>query len=123
MTAKLPDARILSIDFVPRPHYACRLRKDLHKVIKDKCRELNISQGVFLEILISKAILMDAITEKDVYQYNHAVRWLHKVVDDYQKTGVMMGSHNLDVWKREKMLTVFSRVLAGETLTDNQIFK
>jgi hypothetical protein len=123
MTSRKPDAKRLSLDFIPRPHYACRLREDLHKVIKDKCKELNISQGVFLEILVSKAELMDAITEKDVYQYDHAVRWLHKVVDDYQKTGVMMGAHNLDVWKREKMLSIFSRVLAGETPTKSEIFE
>lgn len=121
MTAKKPDAKVLSQDFIPRPHYACRVRLDILELIKSKCTQLNISQGVFLEILVSKALLMDAITEKDVYQYSNGVRWLHRVVDDYKKTGVMLGSKNLDQQTRDKLIQAFAKVVQGENPPDRPV--
>ncbi len=91
MTAKKPDALLqVPPQFIPRPHFACRLRVDLANELRQRCRELNCSQGVFLEVALSKVMLGDLVTEKDVFEYSANGRWLHRVVDDFirQRPGI-----------------------------------
>ena len=62
--------------FVKRHHYACRLRLDLHDALKAECERLNCSQGVFLEVLIEKALAVNLVDAGDVFSYSVQGRWL-----------------------------------------------
>ena len=80
MTKKKPDPMKQAPAGVKRPHYACRLREDFHDWIKAECVRLNCSQGVFLEVLVMKAILSSQagtplVAEHDVFAYSSQERW------------------------------------------------
>lgn len=82
MTDKKPDAMLQVPPFQERPHYACRLRKDLADRMRQECARLNCSQGVWLEVAIIKALEFDLVKQHDAYQYCHDARWIHRVLAD-----------------------------------------
>lgn len=84
MTKKKPDPMLQVPPFIKRPHYACRLRADLADAMREQCKTLNCSQGVWLEVAITKALLGGSVTQSDVYSYCHDERWLHRVLEDVQ---------------------------------------
>lgn len=82
MTKRKKDPRIQVPPFIPRPHFACRLHIDIADAIREQCRMLNCSQGVWLEVAISKALLGGLVQQKDVFAYCADERWLHRVLDN-----------------------------------------
>lgn len=88
MTRKQPDPMLQVPPFIERPHYACRLRIDLANAMRAECKRLNCSQGVWLEVAITKALLGQLVTEKDAYEYSANERWIHKMLDQMRTDGV-----------------------------------
>ena len=82
MTKPKPDALLQVPPFTARPHFACRLRKDLADLMRAECKRLNCSQGVWLEIAIQKALHFQLVQQHDAYQYCHDERWFHRVLAD-----------------------------------------
>ncbi len=98
----------VSSKFIPRPHFACRLREDLHQAIKDRCRALNCSQGVFLEVAIAKVLMSDLVTERDVFQYCSASRSLHSRLE------AVLGDSPLPEAKKDQLRRQLSQILSDE---------
>lgn len=88
MTQKKPDPRLQVPPFIDRPHYACRLRKDLSDVVKAECARLNCSQGVYLEVLIAKGLAVGLVGQHDVFHYSSEDRWLHSLLRDGDISGL-----------------------------------
>lgn len=91
MTARKPDARVQLPPFVPRTHYACRLRNDLWEALKQRCHELNCSQGVFLEVALSKVLVRGFVQSSDVFEYDASERCFHSMLDQLEREEVFYG--------------------------------
>lgn len=89
---KKPDPLLQVPPFIPRPHYACRLRTDLADAMRAECKRLNCSQGVWLEVAISKALLGGIVEQRDVYEYSANARWIHKMLDTMKTEGLDLNS-------------------------------
>ena len=74
MTKRKLDPLVQLPSFVPRRHYACRVRLDLWNTLKEKCSSLNCSQGVYLEILLEKSLTFPvselSVTPQDLFKYS-----------------------------------------------------
>lgn len=92
MAKKKPDPMLQVPPFINRPHYACRLREDLANAMRSECKRLNCSQGVWLEVAISKALLSGLVSEKDAYEYSANERWIHQMLDQMKYDGPDLNS-------------------------------
>lgn len=73
MTKRKLDPKIQLPSYVERRHYACRIRLDLWDSLKNQCLALNCSQGVYLEILLEKALSNSgsvSVLPSDVFKYS-----------------------------------------------------
>lgn len=70
MTKRKPDARFSCPPHEKRKHYACLLREFVVDAFKSEVERLNCSQGVYLEILLIKALEAGLVTAEDVFQYD-----------------------------------------------------
>jgi hypothetical protein len=80
MTARKRHAKVIIGSYVDRRHFAVRMREDLLLALRNRCIALNCSQGVYLEILLSKALLRDLVKASEVYEYDPAQRSLQKLL-------------------------------------------
>ena len=87
-----PDPLLQVPAFIKRPHYACRLREDLANAMRSECKRLNCSQGVWLEIAITKALLGNLVTQNDAYEYSSNARWIHRMLDTMKQEGLDLNS-------------------------------
>lgn len=70
MTKRKIDHCVHLPPYVLRRHYACRIRLDLWDSLKLACSRLNCSQGVFLEIVLEKALSDSLVQPGDVFKYS-----------------------------------------------------
>lgn len=70
MTKRKPDARFSCPPHEKRRHYACLLREFVFDAFKNEVARLNCSQGVYLEILLIKALESGLVTSEDVFEYD-----------------------------------------------------
>lgn len=62
--------------FIPRRHYACRLRLDLWAELKRCAAEFNCSQGVLLESIVIAIKDGSIVIHELSPEYDHFHRWL-----------------------------------------------
>lgn len=74
MTKKKPDAQFQCPPHERRKHYACLLREFVFDGFKREVSRLNCSQGVYLEILLIKAMENNLVTSEDVFEYDSLER-------------------------------------------------
>ncbi len=70
MTRKKPDTKFQCPPHEKRKHYACLLREFVRDAFKREVKRLNCSQGVYLEILLIKALENELVTVDDVFEYD-----------------------------------------------------
>jgi len=70
MTKRKPDARFSCQPHEKRKHYACLLREFVLDAFKSEVARLNCSQGVYLEILLIKALESGLVKAEDVFAYD-----------------------------------------------------
>jgi hypothetical protein len=70
MTDRKPDAKFSCPPHEKRKHYACLLREFVFDAFKSEVARLNCSQGVYLEILLIKALESGLVTAEDVFEYD-----------------------------------------------------
>ena len=113
MTKKKIDAVRQLSPYVERKHYACRIRLDLWNELKATCTRLNCSQGVYLEVALSKVLLSDLVTEVDVFSYSPMIRWYEKARNRLELGQDFFGKQITDE-EREKLIKICSVVIRGE---------
>lgn len=68
-------------NFKRRSPHSYHIRHDLHQWLREECLRLNCSQGVFVELMIERA--MDTpFKDEDVFQYSAEMRWLEQRIAD-----------------------------------------
>jgi len=112
-TPRKVDARVSVPAFHERQHYACLLRKDIGDALRVRCRALNCSQGVFLELLLQKALLAEMVTPDDVYFYSSSARAARAVYDRLKHEGIWYGNKVSDA-RRSQLLKEFAAMALGE---------
>ena len=113
MTAKKVDARVSMPPLLEREHYACLVRVDVAAAFRARCKELNCSQGVFLELLLQKALLSELVGPGDVYRYDSTARAAKAVYDALERDSLWYGNP-VSSGKRRVLLRRFRRMALGE---------
>lgn len=120
MKRRKVNPKVQSSGYIQRGHYICRIRADLLAELKKACERLNCSQGVFLEIALSKVLLADVVKPSDVFSYDASRRWF-----DAARARLMAGEDwqgkQITDDERIKMIDLFARVVAGEIPVDSEI--
>ena len=79
MTKAKADAKIVIGSYVNRRHFAVRMREDILKRLRVECCRLNCSQGVYLELLLSKGLASGLVRDREVFAYVAVERAAHSV--------------------------------------------
>lgn len=114
-------AKYISSDYVQRKHFACLLRLDVWDLLKKECERLQCTQGVYLEIVLQKAMLSELVKPVDMFSYSPQLRWFEKARHRLENGGDFYG-HSLSVEQRSELISVFSLVIAGRLDLDSPDF-
>jgi hypothetical protein len=122
MTKRKPDARFSCPPHEKRKHYACLLREFVFDAFKGEVERLNCSQGVYLEILLIKALESGLVTSEDVFEYDAQERSDGRMLNmDFP--GVVQAG-KADFYKklamRDRYAAVAESQLFSTTLPDNE---
>ena len=112
-TPRKSGARVSAPPYSKREHYACLLRKDIADAFKARCVALGCSQGVFLELLLEKALLSEMVNADDVYMYDSSARAARAVYDRLRNESIWYGNR-VSAGRRALLLERFAAMVVGE---------